>query len=492
MEKFDIFQDIAQRTGGDIYIGVVGPVRTGKSTLIKRFMELLVLPNIDDPNERERALDALPQSGTGRTVTTTEPKFVPDEGVDIVIKENIRLRVRMVDCVGFTVPGAQGYEDEDGPRLLQTPWYEEPIPFGEAAEVGTRKVIAEHSTVGLVVTTDGTITEIPRENYVEAEERVIAEIKAIGKPFVLVLNSAIPEAQETLELAAELQEKFDVPVVPTNCSQLTEDDIFAVMEQLLLEFPVKEVNVSLPDWVEVLESGHWLKDDFERAVSETVQQVRRLRDVAKAVDALGQYEFVEESFLSAMDLGSGVAVIGLRAPEHLYWKVLSDMTGVELAGEGDLLKLMKELVFAKREYDKVAMALVEVRENGYGMVPPSLSDLEFDEPELIRQGNRFGVRLKARAPSLHFIRVDVETEVTPVIGTEKQSEELVRYLMEQFEDDPKKIWESDIFGKSLNDLLREGIQNKLYRMPENAQEKLQETLQRIVNEGSGGLICIII
>lgn len=492
MEKFDIFKDIAERTGGDIYIGVVGPVRTGKSTFIRKFMELLVLPNIADPNERQRTIDELPQGGMGRTIMTTEPKFIPDEGVRITIKDSLSLRVRMVDCVGYTVPGAAGYEDEKGPRLVNTPWFEEEIPFQEAAEIGTKKVISEHSTIGLVITTDGSFLEIPREDFVDAEERVVRELKDIGKPFVVVLNSCHPDTKDTVGLAERLKTKYDVPVIPLDVTTLDEDAVYGVMEQVLYEFPVREVVVNLPRWVEELEAGHWLRKKFEESVAETVQNIRRLRDVEGAVAALGAFDFVEKAVLQSMEMGTGIATVDMQAREELYWKVLEEITGLPIEGKHDLIRRMKDLVHAKNEYDVIREAIEDVRTVGYGLVPPRLSEMTFEDPELIRQGGRYGVRLRASAPSLHFIRADVETEVTPIIGTERQCEELVKYLLEKFEDDPKKIWESDIFGKSLHDLVREGIENKLYRMPENAQVKIQETLTRIINEGSGGLICILI
>ncbi|MGE5560762.1 MAG: stage IV sporulation protein A [Chloroflexota bacterium] len=492
MEKFDIFQDIAERTGGDIYVGVVGPVRTGKSTFIRRFLETLVLPNIKDVNERERAKDAMPQGAGGRTIMTTEPKFVPDDGIEIAIRDNLKLRVRLVDCVGYAVAGALGYEEEDGPRMVQTPWFEYEIPFQEAAEIGTRKVISDHSTIGLVVTTDGSITEIPREAYVEAEGRVVHELRDLGKPFVVILNSTHPFAKETRELADQLQAQYDVPVLPVDCAQLSQDDIYVIMEQVLYEFPVREVNINLPQWVEVLEGRHWLRKKFEDAVRETAEGIRRLRDIETAIGKLGGYDFVDDVTLRSMDMGTGVAAIDMSAKEALYYQILEEVSGLTIDGKHGLLALMRELAGAKREWDVVADAVKQVRETGYGMVPPRLADMMFADPELMKQGNRFGVRLKASAPSLHMIRADIETEITPIIGTEKQCEELVKYLMDRFEEDPKKLWESDIFGKSLHDLVREGIQNKLTDLPENARVKLQETLQRIINEGSGGLICIII
>lgn len=492
MDKLDLFRDIAERTGGDIYLGVVGPVRTGKSTFIKRLMELLVLPNIKNIHDRERAKDELPQSGGGRTIMTTEPKFIPNEAVEITINNSIRFRLRVVDCVGYTVEGALGYEEEDGPRMVHTPWFEEEIPFQEAAEIGTRKVINDHSTIGVVVTTDGSITDLPRANYVPAEERVINELKELGKPFVVILNTMRPNSPEAQALARELTEKYDVPVLPVDCAEMKQADILKILEEVLYEFPVSEVNVNLPLWVEELESGHWLRSRFEQAVNDTVVNVRRLRDIQRAVAKLSEYDFVSKVDLEQMDMGTGVATINMKARDDLFMKVLEEVSGFTIEGEHHLLRLMKELSYAKREYDKVASALQEVKATGYGVVTPRLDEMNLEEPELIRQGNRFGVRLKASAPSLHIIRADITTEITPIIGTEKQCEELVRYMLNEFEEDPKKIWESNIFGKSLHDLVREGIQNKLQRMPENAQIKLQETLTRIVNEGSGGLICIII
>jgi stage IV sporulation protein A len=492
MEKQDIFRDMVERTGGDIYLGVVGGVRTGKSTFIKKFMELMVLPNIENVYDQERATDELPQSGNGRTIMTTEPKFIPNEAVELEITPEIQVKVRLVDCVGYRVEGALGYDEEEGPRMVSTPWFEDPIPFEEAAEIGTRKVISEHSTMGIVMTTDGSIIDIPRENYVEAEERVVEELRNINRPFLIILNSVSPGSEETLTLADELTEKYDVPVIPLNVMSLTQQDILMVLEKVLFEFPVNEVNISLPPWIEELQTKHWLREQFEEAVREVVQGVRRLRDIDGAVEKLGSYDFVEMVKLDKMDMGTGSASINVSSQPDLFYRVLEEETGFELEGEQQLFRLVKELAVAKREYDKLAPALEEVMEHGYGVVTPNVEEMQMDEPELIRQGSRFGVKLKAAAPSLHIIKADITTEITPIIGTEKQCEELVSYMLSQFEENPTKFWNSEIFGKSVNDLVREGIQNKLYRMPENAQRKLQETLQKIVNEGSGGLICIII
>jgi stage IV sporulation protein A len=492
LEKVDIFKDIAERTGGDIYLGVVGAVRTGKSTFIKRFMESVVLPNIINEADRVRATDELPQSAAGRTIMTTEPKFVPNNAVKINVSEGLDVNVRMVDCVGYAVEGAQGYEDDNGPRMINTPWFEEPIPFQEAAEIGTRKVIQEHSTLGVVITTDGSISDIERESYVDAEERVINELKEVGKPFILVINSTHPKSSETSQLRSELAEKYDIPVMALSVANMGEEDITDVLREVLYEFPVHEVNVNLPSWVMVLEEKHWLRSHFEDSVRETVKDIRRLRDVNRVVGNFQEYEFIDRAGLAGMNMGQGVAEIDLYAPDELYDKILMEVVGVEIRGKDHLLQLMQGFSIAKREYDRFSEALDMVKSTGYGIASPPLEDMVLDEPELIRQGSRFGVRLKATAPSIHMIRVDVESEFAPIIGTEKQSQELVRYLMDDFEDNPSKIWESDIFGRSLHSIVREGIQGKIAMMPDNARYKLQETLGRIINEGSGGLIAIIL
>lgn len=492
MEKYDIFRDVAERTGGDIYLGVVGPVRTGKSTFIKRFMDLLVIPNIKNPNERDRANDELPQSGAGKTITTTEPKFVPDEAVEIEIKEGLKIKVRLVDCVGYTVEGAIGYEEEDGARMVNTPWSEEEMPFQQAAEIGTRKVIADHSTIGIVVTTDGSITDIPRESYLDAEERVIWELKELGKPFIVVLNSSHPYRQDTAEMANQLEEQYNVPVLPVNALKMEEKDVLSILEEALYEFPVTEVNIGLPKWVEELQVDHWLRNSFEDAVRSAIGGVRRLRDINSAVEALAKCEHAGKVSLREVNLGKGAASIQMTAKDGLFYRILEEMTGFTIASEQGLLKLMRELTVAKKEYDKIAFGLQEVRSTGYGVVIPGVDEMILEEPQIIKQGGRSGVRLRASAPSYHLIRADISTEITPLIGTEKQAEELIQWILEEFEDNPEKIWETNIFGKSLNDLVREGIQGKLYRMPEKAQFKLQETLERIVNDGGGGLICIII
>ncbi len=492
MEKFDIFKDIAERTGGDIYLGIVGAVRTGKSTFIKNLMETAVIPNILSDNERNRAVDELPQSAGGKTIMTTEPKFVPNQAVKVHVDEGLDINVRVVDSVGYTVDGAKGYEDENGPRMVNTPWFDEPIPFQEAAEIGTRKVIQDHSTIGIVLTTDGTITEIPREAYVSAEERVIEELKEVGKPFVLVINTTNPFSDSVAELKTELSSKYDIPVMALNAVSMKEEDIIGVLREILFEFPVHEVNVNLPSWVMVLNNDHWLRKNFEESVQETVKDIRRLRDVRGVVNCFKEYDFIEDSILAEMNMGQGIAEIDLFAHDELYDQILMEIVGVEIKGKDHLLQLMVEFTNAKKEYDKISEAVTMVKTTGYGIASPSLEDMTLDEPELIRQGYRFGVRLKATAPSIHMIKVDVQSEFAPIIGSEKQSEELLNHLMSDFEDNPLKIWDSDIFGRSLSSIVRESISAKLTMMPENARYKLKDTLERIINEGSGGLIAIIL
>ncbi|MFY9114735.1 MAG: stage IV sporulation protein A [Dethiobacteria bacterium] len=492
MLEYDLYRDIIGRTGGDIYLGVVGPVRTGKSTFIRKSMELFVLPNIEDINELERVRDELPQGSAGKTIMTTEPKFVPDEAVEIEIKENLFMRFRFVDCVGYAVPGAVGYEDEEGPRMVSTPWFDYDIPFQEASELGTRKVITEHSTIGIVVTSDGSITEIPRENYLEAEERVINELKEIGKPFVILLNSTLPQSEDVQFLRDELADKYEVPVIALNLLYLKEKDINIILEEVLYEFPVRDVFVQLPDWVEELETDHWLRKNLDDCIQENLEAVTKVREVENIARNLEEFVYIEKSTLSSLDLGLGEATINVEVVAGLFQKILSEYAGEEVTGDADILHIVRDYSFAKKEYDKMKDALDQVRQIGYGIVPPVLEEMSLDQPEIIRHGGRFGVRLKASAPSVHMIRVDVKSEVAPVVGSERQSEDLVNYLVSEFEENPEKLWESQIFGKSLHELVKDGITSKLGNMPPNAQEKLQQTLEKIVNEGSGGLIAIIL
>ena len=492
MENSNLYQDIQTRTDGDIYVGVVGPVRTGKSTFIKRFMDLLVIPNIENEYKKERARDELPQSAGGRTIMTTEPKFVPNEAVEIKIDNSISLKTRLVDCVGYLVNNAIGYLEDDMPRMVKTPWSEEEIPFEVAAEIGTKKVIQEHSTIGILVTTDGTVTDIPRGDYIEAEERVVRELKELNKPFIIVLNSNEPNSEYTLELSRKLEEKYGTPVIPTDCSNLNIEDINNMFSKILYEFPIEQMNISLPRWVDGLNDEHWLKRSLYDEIKTAFKDIRILKQVDTGINNIKSTDVISRTMLDEINLGTGNVNISINLNDDLFYKILTEISGVEISNEGDLFSIITQLASTKKEYDKISYALNEVKQKGYGIVTPSMDDLILDEPEMVKQGSRFGVKLKAKAPSIHMIRADIETEVSPIVGSEKQSEELVNYLLSEFESDPKKIWESNIFGKNLHELVNEGLQNKLYRMPEDAQEKIQETLERIVNEGSGGLICIIL
>ncbi|OPZ86770.1 MAG: Stage IV sporulation protein A [Firmicutes bacterium ADurb.Bin419] len=424
---------------------------------------------------------------------TTEPKFVPNEAIQIVLDENVQFKVRLVDCVGYLVKGALGHMENEMPRMVSTPWFEHQIPFVEAAEIGTRKVINEHSTIGLVITTDGSITDIDREDYVEAEERVVKELKGINKPFVIVLNSRDPSNEETELLRLELEEKYGVPVIGTNCAQLRIEDLNGIMERVLLEFPISEIGVNIPRWIECLDDNHWLKADMINSIKETFSGITKIREIKSSMSRFGEYRnFIKKAQIDRINLGTGSALVEINETDGLFYSVLSEMTGLEIEGEYKLISLMREMAKIKKEYEKVQFALHEVKMKGYGIVTPQMDELSLEEPEIIKQGSRFGVKLRASAPSIHMIRADIETEIAPLVGSEKQSEELVDYLLKEFENEPEKLWQSNIFGKSLHELVSEGLQNKLYRMPEDAQLKLQETLQKIINEGSGGLLCIIL
>ena len=492
MENTRLYQDIAKRTDGDIYVGVVGPVRTGKSTFIKKFMDLLVIPNIDNEYKKERAKDELPQSAGGRTIMTTEPKFVPNEAIEISLDNNLKFKTRLVDCVGYLVDNAIGYLEDDMPRMVKTPWSDEEIPFETAAEIGTKKVIEEHSTIGILVTTDGSVTDIPREDYIKAEERVVSELKALNKPFIILLNSAEPNSNYTQELANKLSEKYQTSVVPTNCEYLSIDDINNMFSKLLYEFPVEQIKIKCPRWIDGLEFTHPLKAELYKEIREAFENVKVLKDVSNCVSSISQTEIIERSLLSDIQLGTGSINVEITLKENLFYNVLTEITGVNVDNEGDLFSIISELSVTKKRYDKIAYALDEVERKGYGIVTPSMDELILEEPEMVKQGSRFGVKLKATAPSIHMIKTNVTTEVSPSVGSEKHSEELVNYLLSGFESEPTKSWESNIFGKSLNERVNEGLQTKLSKMPEEAQLKLQETLERIVNEGSGGLICIIL
>lgn len=492
MEHNKLYEDIALRTGGDIYIGVVGPVRTGKSTFIKRFMETMVLPCMDNEFRRGRARDELPQSGSGRTIMTAEPKFVPEEAVEIGLDGGGSCSVRLIDCVGYMVPGATGQVEGELPRMVTTPWFDHEIPMTEAAEVGTRKVIADHSTVGIVVTTDGTISDIPREDYLEAEERVIGELKELGKPFLVLLNSAYPNAERTETIRADIAERYDVTCLAVNCLTLDEGAVNDILKGVLYEFPLKELDLFLPSWVDALPFEHPIKSTLYAAIRQEAQELRRIRELEGVVAAIGDHEEVSGARVSAISLGSGVASAVVELPRSLFYSTISQRSGFDIADDGDLLALLTQLSQMKGQYDKVAQALKEVEETGYGIVMPTPEQMALEEPEIVKQGGRYGVRLKASAPSIHMLRADIQTELSPIMGTEKQSEEMVDYLLQEFEGDTGRIWDSNIFGRSFHELVAEDLNAKLKRMPEDARGKLRETLQRIINEGSGGLICIIL
>ncbi|MBQ8439677.1 MAG: stage IV sporulation protein A, partial [Clostridia bacterium] len=484
--------DIAERTGGDIYVGVVGPVRTGKSTFIKRFMEAVVLPNIGEGYSRDRARDELPQSAAGKTVMTTEPKFIPEEAVPIVLENNAQMRVRMIDCVGYLVPEAMGAVENGQPRMVRTPWRETPMPFAEAAEMGTQKVITEHSTIGMLITTDGSIGEIPRDAYVEAEERIVRELKELGKPFAVILNSSIPESDSAQSLAYELEEKYGVPVALISCLELDAEDIRHILGLVLEEFPVAQINVHLPEWTTALEESHRIRASLQSSLRHCADGVKKMGDVRKAFEDMCENEYVASVRVDLLDLGTGCADITLEMQDGLYYSVISELTGFEVSGEQELISLMQELAEVKAKYDKVSEALEQVNEKGYGIVMPDVEDLHLEEPQIVKQAGGYGVKLRAAAQSVHMIRANIEAEINPMVGTEQQSEDLVRYMLKEFEEDPKSIWQSNMFGKSLYELVNEGLHTKLDHMPEESRKKLSETLERIINEGSNGLICILL
>ncbi|MCI1955945.1 MAG: stage IV sporulation protein A [Oscillospiraceae bacterium] len=492
MEDRNIYRDISERTNGDIYIGVVGPVRTGKSTFIKRFMDTIVVPNMDSAYTRERAIDEMPQSAAGRTIMTTEPKFIPEKAVTVHIDNSATFSVRMIDCVGYIVPSALGYIENDNPRMVMTPWYNEPIPFNMAAEIGTKKVITEHSTIGLVVTTDGSISDIPRAEYAEAEERVVDELKKINKPFIVLVNCVDPGTEDAANLSAQLQQKYGVPVLPVNCLQMEEAEIQTILAKILFEFPVREVRVEMPRWLSSLEKDHWLRSAVFSTIQQSASKVSKIRDVDTIVSDVQGCEYVQSANTIHVDLGTGRARIAVNLNPDLFYKVLGEKTGLEINDEGSLMDCMLKMAEMKKTYDKIAGAYHDAEENGYGIVMPGIDELTLDEPEIIRQGGRYGIRLKAAAPSIHMLKTRITTEITPIVGSEKQSQELIEFILKEFESNPAQIWDSNIFGKSLHELVNEGLHNKLTRMPDDARDKVRETIERIINEGCNGLICIIL
>lgn len=492
MTNASIYNDIALRTQGDIYIGVVGPVRTGKSTFIKRFMDTLVIPNMEDGYKKERAMDEMPQSAAGRTIMTTEPKFIPEDAVELNLENASSFKVRLIDCVGYIVPSSLGYIENDQPRMVKTPWFENEIPFNMAAEIGTQKVINEHSTIGLVVTTDASISEIPREEYEEAEERVISELKELKKPFIVLLNCKEPNSAETKELTQSLSEKYGVCVKAVNCMTLEESEISDILSDILSEFPTKEIVVNLPSWVGKLDKSHWLRSSIYKSIYNSSMKIEKVRDIHSHFNEILDCEYLTGGKVNNIDLATGSIKISLTVTPELFYKIISEQTGIEIQDEQQLMSKIVELSQMKMKFQRFEDALNEVETTGYGIVMPTMEELSLDEPEIMKQGGKYGVRLKASAPSIHMLKADITTEVAPIVGSESQSEELVMYLLKGFDDDPSKIWDSNIFGKSLHSLVNEGLHNKLYKMPADARMKLQETLERVINEGCSGLICIIL
>ena len=490
MDKQEIIKNIAKRSGGDIYLGVVGAVRTGKSTFIKRMVETLIVPNIKDEYERKRALDEIPQSAAGKTIMTTEPKFVPNNAAKIKI-DDFSCNIRLIDCVGYMIDKAQGATDENGPRMVKTPWYNEEIPFTEAAEIGTEKVIKDHSTIGIVITTDGSIGEFQRNDYVESEKRVIEELKNIGKPFIVILNTTHPTLPETEKIKEELQEEYNVPVLPINIDAMNEKDMYNILREALYEFPVLEIKINMPEWIAILNPKHQVKQTYINTIKESVIEIDKLKDIEKINNNFLENEMIEKCYLSDVDPSTGIITLNLTAPPNLYNSVLTEIINIDIKNKADLLNLFQELNIAKKEYDQIKYALKMVKQTGYGVATPSIEDMKLDKPEIIKQGPRYGVKLKAVAPSIHMIRVDVESTFEPIIGSEVQSKELIDYLIKD-QEKPNDIWKSEIFGRSLDSIVQEGIQSKINLMPDNIRFKLQTTLSKVVNKGSNNMIAIVI
>lgn len=488
----NIYRDIATRTSGDIYIGVVGPVRTGKSTFIKKFMETVIVPNIANEYDKKRAKDEMPQSAAGKTVMTTEPKFIPDEAVTVTLEGGEEFSCKMIDCVGYIVPEALGNYENGEVRMVMTPWSDESMPFDRAAEIGTEKVIREHATIAVLVTCDGSFGEIGRENYEAAEARVASELKEISKPFVIVLNSAHPESQSAVNLALELEKKYKAPVALVNCLTLDKEDIGHILELVLMEFPVSEIRVKLPSFIASLDKSHPVYKSVFDTVTECAKSIKVTGDISAAFSQAGDNENIKSAYVSRLDLGTGNARVLISAKDGLFYRLISDITGTPIADDADLMQALATFAQAKKKYDKVAKALDEVNETGYGIVVPDIYDLKLEEPRIVKKSGGYGVELRASAPSIHMIKADIKTEVSPIVGTEAQSEELVNFLLREFETDPQKIWETNMLGKSLYELVNEGLHTKLSHMPDDARARLSETLQRVINEGAGGLVCIIL
>jgi len=485
----NIYEDIGTRTGGDIYIGVVGPVRTGKSTFIKRFMEKLVIPGISDPYRIERARDELPQSGSGKTIMTSEPKFVPDEAAEISPDGKTRLRVRLIDSVGYMVEGAMGAFEDGKPRMVTTPWYDHEIPMTEAAEKGTKKVMQEHCTIGLVITTDGTVTDIPREDYLQAERRAVEDMKATGKPFLVLVNSRNPEGDAAAEVCRALRREWGIAPVTVDCQAMEREDIDELLKKLLYAFPMAELRVEMPQWLDALEQNHPLKKSLYSALLEQAEEIRELGQAEEALGPLQELEQVKSVCVSSVDLGNGVVTCTVLLPQALYYEILSSQSGLSIHTDTELLETLTELAAIRREYEKVADALASVKATGYGVVSPGAEEMKLEKPQIVRKGGAFGVKLRAEAPSIHMVRVDVDTQISPMVGDEKQSRDLIAYLGGE---DPEKLWQSNIFGRSVHDLIQEGLTAKLVGLPEDVRSKFRGTLTRIVNEGATGLVCLIL
>ncbi|HJC66055.1 MAG TPA: stage IV sporulation protein A [Candidatus Enterocloster excrementigallinarum] len=491
MDNFNVYKDIQARTGGEIYIGVVGPVRTGKSTFIKRFMELLVLPAMEDEHMRSLSRDELPQSAAGKTIMTTEPKFIPKEAARITLTDGIEAKVRLIDCVGFMAEGAAGHIENGEERLVKTPWFDQEIPFTQAAEIGTRKVIGVHSTIGIVVTADGSFGEIKRQGYIGAENRTIEELKNLGKPFVVLLNSARPYSDETARLAKEMSSNYGVSVLPVNCEQLKKDDIYHILEKVLKEFPVTQLDFHIPKWLEILPATHWLKAQVIQGAKNLLKEVNHMKDVAAKLEEQ-KADGIRSMNIRQMRMSDGRVSIQVEMDDGYYYQILSDLTGIPIEGEYQLLRTLGTLAAMQKEYEQVKNALSQVRMKGYGVVMPERSEIVLDEPQVIKHGNKYGVKMKAEAPSINMIKAHIETEIAPIVGSEQQAMDLIAYIKENARDNEDGVWNTNIFGKSIEQIVEDGIQAKISQMTEDCQMKLQDTLQKIINDSNGGMICIII